>query len=455
MKFRLPTSDDSGQPVIREMDFESEDEARAFAALEGIELSSVESLQGEPRTDQETRAHQTTCLTPVSPVPAGAEAQWAKPRFLFDPLREMRQIVLYFLIPVTLLQLLVSVLAFARVLPSDTCLTLVAVDVRYWPLLLSMIPVLLLLPRNRPDVLYLRSFRLDDGNTELTDKLQHALGSSVRITGIRSPRVRMPLVLRYLAMIVFVLRYTNGRHQNLEAGPDWKRRLYHTINQARGIVLDLRDMTHYVRFEINLSYWTVGLPRILFVGDPSKSIDEWRQSVIDSLTHYAEYYQFALPAIDRESLRVVLWRNGSFDCPGDVTVAAGVLTQPRAAVTTSADHGVATSLVSQSDLPVPTDNRFTSSFFEFMVAALIGPCVALTITGLGVVGGKVPGRFGGVVVLLTVLVSVVFILIPYLYILLTETAEAVIRGPARRRWCAVAILAFQSFWLLYPLARLR
>ena len=139
--------------------------------------------------------------------------------------------------------------------------------------------MLLLLPGKAADVIYLRSFRRDTSTPHVRKVLQRELGPEIRVSGIRDPRRRGFRELRYLNIVVFTLKYATTRYLNLEAGSDWKARLWRSLCEARGAVLDVSDLTNYVIDELWLCLRTLGLERILFVGDGSKSEDEWRREI--------------------------------------------------------------------------------------------------------------------------------------------------------------------------------
>src|SRR5262249_59076807 len=61
------------------------------------------------------------------------------------------------------------------------------------------------------------------------------------------------------------------KYLNLEArDEDWKARLWRSLTLARGAVLDVSHLTSYVRDEVRMCYRTLGLDRVLFIGDGSK-----------------------------------------------------------------------------------------------------------------------------------------------------------------------------------------
>lgn len=153
-----------------------------------------------------------------------------------------------------------------------------------------------LLPGRRTAVLYLRSFRHDENTARIRTDLVRAFGWRVRVSGIRDPRRRALRWLRHLNQLVFALRYATPKYMNLEAGDDWKARLWRSMTQARGAVLDVTDLTTYVEDEVRMCYRTLGLDRVLFVGDSGRSVAGWRERIAAILE---------LPA--DAPIRVIIW----------------------------------------------------------------------------------------------------------------------------------------------------
>ncbi len=140
-----------------------------------------------------------------------------------------------------------------------------------------------ILPDRETDVLYLRSFRYDRASAGIRTDLHRVFGRTARVSGIRDPRRRWPKLLRYPLMVAFALRYSTPKYMNLEAGDAWKERLWRSLGRARGAVIDVTDLTPHVIGEIQLCFRCLGLDRILFVGDESKSEREWRDAILDAV----------------------------------------------------------------------------------------------------------------------------------------------------------------------------
>lgn len=132
-----------------------------------------------------------------------------------------------------------------------------------------------LLPFRRTDVFYLRSFARDASTGSIRADIQRLI-RPLRLSGIHDPRTRSIPLLRHLNQLVFVLRYVSPARLNLEAGDDWKQRLWRSLTLARGAIVDVTDLTSYVKDEVRLCYRTLGLNRVMFLIDERKTVDEWR-----------------------------------------------------------------------------------------------------------------------------------------------------------------------------------
>jgi hypothetical protein len=153
-----------------------------------------------------------------------------------------------------------------------------------------------ILPGRRTNAFFLRSFRHDPRTWPIRKTAQAALGRRFRLSGIRNPSRRWPVLLRWLLFVVFVFRYCTPKYMNLEAGADWKARLWRSLGEARCALIDITDLTPFVREEIRLATACLGLKRILFVADASRSLQEWREQIIAVLTDQvpAEAIQVAI-----------------------------------------------------------------------------------------------------------------------------------------------------------------
>ena len=118
--------------------------------------------------------------------------------------------------------------------------------------------VWLTLPRRQVDIVYLRAFGNDTATAGIRTDLNVAFGRGIRVSGIRDPRRRWPFFLRFMNTALFALRYATPKYLNLEAGDNWKARLWRTLGQARGVVVDVSVLTPHVAEEVRLCYRVMG-----------------------------------------------------------------------------------------------------------------------------------------------------------------------------------------------------
>jgi len=123
----------------------------------------------------------------------------------------------------------------------------------------------LALPKQTTDIFYLRSFKKDASSYRIRELLEVVLGRGYRLSGIRDPRKRVPHFLKPLFLVPMMLAYAGSKYLNLEAKEDWKARLWRSLADAKGVVLDLRDLTEFVIEEIELVLVCIQPDRILFV----------------------------------------------------------------------------------------------------------------------------------------------------------------------------------------------
>ncbi len=86
-----------------------------------------------------------------------------------------------------------------------------------------------ILPAPPVNALYLRSFRNDPATWPIRKAAQSALGRKFRLSGIRDPRRRWPPVIRFMHAAFFAIRCCTPKFMNLEAGTDWKARLWRSL----------------------------------------------------------------------------------------------------------------------------------------------------------------------------------------------------------------------------------
>src|SRR5262249_32626103 len=99
----------------------------------------------------------------------------------------------------------------------------------------------------------------------------------------------------------FVFRYCTPKLMNLEAGDDWKSRLWASLGDARCALIDVSDLTPFVEEEIQLAYHTLGLSRILFIGEPSRDVSQWQEQLAGLLGG----------KVKREQIQVAIWDDQS------------------------------------------------------------------------------------------------------------------------------------------------
>jgi hypothetical protein len=234
---------------------------------------------------------------PGAPPAADAHRQEGLPRPLSDPLRVFRT-VLGLLILAELVGMLLGCGVLSRLRVGDAGELFwgmfIATAVMVLPFTLSFWRVL---PGRPANALYLRSFRHDRSSWPLRAAAQAALGRKFRLSGIRDPRRRWPPVVRYFHSFLFALHYNTPKFMNLEAGDDWKARLWRSLGDARCALIDL---TPYVAEEVHLCYHTLGVKRLLFVIDPSRSAAEWRDAIAGMLR---------LTAAEADRVQTATWDN--------------------------------------------------------------------------------------------------------------------------------------------------
>ena len=162
---------------------------------------------------------------------------------------------------------------------------------------------LLIAPSGKPNAIYLRAFRTDKSTAELRAELGAILGPEFRLSGIRPPRKKTSVFVRFLLPGVVAVRYSGSKFMELEAGDDWMARLWKTYQTTRLVLIDVREMTHYVHQEIQLTVQSVGSPRCIFIVNQKKSDGEWRQLVAEIVGPGGDAAQFQLLDVSPERVR--------------------------------------------------------------------------------------------------------------------------------------------------------
>jgi hypothetical protein len=134
-------------------------------------------------------------------------------------------------------------------------------------------------PRRRTNAFYLRAFRIDSDPQLFRRTLEIGLGTEFRLSGIRSPRRRLPDFVKGLLGTFAMIRYAGARYMELEAGPGWMGRLVASYTYARVAFVDLRELTDHVRQEVVLTLLCLGPARTVFIIDQSQSVEEWTRLV--------------------------------------------------------------------------------------------------------------------------------------------------------------------------------
>jgi hypothetical protein len=136
---------------------------------------------------------------------------------------------------------------------------------------------LLIAPSGKPNAIYLRAFRTDKSTAKLRAELAAILGPGFRLSGIRPPREKTSMFIRFLVPGLVAMRYAGSKVMELEAGDDWMARLWKTYQTTRLVLIDVRDVTVHVHQEIQMTLQTVGPSRCVFLIGQEKTQSEWRQ----------------------------------------------------------------------------------------------------------------------------------------------------------------------------------
>jgi hypothetical protein len=166
------------------------------------------------------------------------------------------------------------------------------------PPLLFVYGISRLLPDRPTDIIYLRAFRTDSTTGGIRTSLERVLDPQFRVSGIRDPKRRWPAFLRFMSYLLFLMKYLNPKYLNLEAGDEWKGRLWRSLGESKGAVIDIDDVTTAVEAEIRLCVKCMGLERILFVVRDTAAPEIWRDRIVDVLGG----------AVSRQRIRIAVWK---------------------------------------------------------------------------------------------------------------------------------------------------
>jgi hypothetical protein len=159
-------------------------------------------------------------------------------------------------------------------------------------------------PKRTTDVFYLRSFRNDSDTWFIRVSIQEALGPHLRLSGIRDPERReLSYADRWNPLFV-VMKYCTPRFMDLEAGSDWKARLWHSLRSGQAAVLDLSTVTPFVAEEIRIATSALGLQRLIFLGHLPQTEEQIRSCVRSNLELATD-----------DNFHVVLWQGTAAAAP--------------------------------------------------------------------------------------------------------------------------------------------
>jgi|GEM_PF-4108359 len=156
-----------------------------------------------------------------------------------------------------------------------------------------------LMPRKPTAAIYLRSFMNDPATYPIRIVAAAALGRTCRLSGIRDPRRRWPWLIQHLLGLIFFVKYLSPRFMNLEAGPDWKARLWRSLGQARCALIDVTYLTPFVHDEIDLALQCLGPERVLFIVDTTLSLAAWKEKIASRL----------VCPVATDDFRLAVWEN--------------------------------------------------------------------------------------------------------------------------------------------------
>ncbi len=162
---------------------------------------------------------------------------------------------------------------------------------------------LLIGPIGKPNAIYLRAFRTDRSTAKLRAELAAILGPGYRLSGIRPPKKKTSVFLRFLVPGLVALNYAGSKFMELEAGDDWMARLWKTYQTTRLVFIDVRDVTIHVHNEIQMTISTMGAERCISVVGPGKTIQEWRATIAAIAGPGYETAKFHLLDASEESIR--------------------------------------------------------------------------------------------------------------------------------------------------------
>jgi len=154
------------------------------------------------------------------------------------------------------------------------------------------------LPDRKVNALYLRSFSKDRESELIREHLEIALGPDFRVSGIRDPRKRMNYLFRPFILTIMIIKYASARHLGLEAGADWKARIWASLPETRLVFLDLNEITEFVREEVRLCVSSMPLQNIVFIVGSPINEHEWKEQFCS---------EYSLAEQKRDQLQLAVW----------------------------------------------------------------------------------------------------------------------------------------------------
>ena len=198
------------------------------------------------------------------------------PRKLGDPLLRVKPFI--FILNILVLIGVIGLIADAIQNKQGAILSLAGISIVSASFFLALL--IIAFPKRRTNAIYLRSFGKDSESKVIREHIEVVLGPDYRLSGIRDPRRRVPHIIRPIALAYMALKYAGARYLNLEAGNDWKARIWSSFRDARVVFIDLRDVTDFVKEEIELSIQSVGLERIVFIISADQDVEDWKKNLV-------------------------------------------------------------------------------------------------------------------------------------------------------------------------------
>jgi len=222
------------------------------------------------------------------------------PRKLADPLCTAKPY--YFFINLTIDILIIIFISALYLETGDMAFTALGFVIISIALYISLYVVAF--PKIATNALYLRNFSKDKSSEDVREYIEVMLGESYRLSGIRDPRKRINLIFRPIIIAYMALQYAGARFLNLEAGNDWKARIWSNFSDIKIVFIDLRELTDFVQEEIELCIKSLELERIVFIANTEANAMAWKTK----LSH-----QYNIPKELQKSLHVIAWEANNSD----------------------------------------------------------------------------------------------------------------------------------------------